>query len=82
MLFTLSDNPTQLFNLELHEELVPHVEALDRVLSSIQTRKNRGSKRIIVASLKSLTKIDFSVSPSIPSKEFTMELDKRQTANS
>jgi|11BtaG_2_1085332.scaffolds.fasta_scaffold00898_6 hypothetical protein len=81
LLFTLPDSPVQLYTMELRNELVPQIEALARVLESIQTKKNRGSKRIITASIKSLTKIDFSVSPTIPSKEFTSELDKRQTAN-
>lgn len=82
LLFTMSDNPTQLYTMALGGELVPQLEALARVLNSIQTQHNRGSKRIITANLKSLTKLDFSVSPIIPSKEFTSELDKRQTANS
>jgi len=77
----MSDDPEQLYTICFEEELVPQVEALDRVLISIQTQKNRGSKRIINASLKSLTKIDFSVSPIIPSEQFTSTLDKRQTAN-
>ena len=80
LLFALSDNPVELYTLVLKDELVPQVEALDRVLHTIQIKKNRGSKRIISASLKSLTKLDFSVSPIIPSVEFTSELDKRQTA--
>ena len=78
----MADNPTQLYTLELEGELLPQVEALDRVLTAIQTKKNRGSKRIIIASLKSLTKLDFSVSPIIPSNEFTRILDNWQTANS
>ena len=82
IVFTMADNPNQTYSLKLEEELVPQVVALERVLDSFQSTGTRGARRIINVSLKSLTKIDFFVSPTIPSKKFTSALDKWQTANS
>lgn len=82
LLFTMSDNPHQTYSMLLNGELVPQVDALDRVLQSIQLPGTRGSSRIVIASLKSLTKLDFHVSPIVPSKSFTSTLNKIKIANS
>tara|TARA_Y100000592_G_scaffold19371_2_gene29713 strand:+ start:20616 stop:20888 length:273 start_codon:yes stop_codon:yes gene_type:complete len=73
----MADNPAELFHMELQGDLLPQAEALDRVLKALhklEVSVDRGSKRVVKATLKSLTKLDFSVSPNILSKQFTDEL--------